>query len=110
MLGPCSLTGVAVDLSAEERKAGGLSAKLQPPLLTGVAIILSAEERLAGGSGARLKAPRGVVPRPLLLLAGLNLVGFKKDVRGGSLAGSRSIGAPAFDTISKWVYKLGDFD
>lgn len=61
--------------------------------MTGVAVVLLAEERLKGGPGVKLEPPRGVVPRPLVLLAGLNTVGRKKDVRGGSLAGSRSIGA-----------------
>ncbi len=92
-MGPCSLTGVAVALSAEERLAGGPGAKLQPPLLTDVAVVLIAEERLVGGPGVKLEPPRGFVPKPLVLLPGLNPVDLKKDVIGGSLAGSRSMGA-----------------
>ncbi len=72
---------------------GGPGAKLQPPLLTDVAVVLKAEERLAGGPGVKLEPPRGVVPKPLVLLAGLNPVDLKKDVISASLAGSRSMGA-----------------
>lgn len=88
-------------LLAEKGLMGGPGVKLRPPSVIGVAVVLIAEERLAGGPGVKLEPRRGIAPNPLVLLAGLNVVGRKKDVRGGSLAGSRSIGALELDAINE---------